>query len=112
MHVRKAHDQLMKLASAPADLDTLIKATVFLDGLERDNVDVGEGERINGTARDKIHSARANFEILCGLGEDGDWSEERIRHFIRCDLSAVYHEITTEGLHFQRWFDESTTDEL
>ncbi len=103
----------MVLASAPANLDTFVKATIFLDGLERDNADIGEGEWVNGVARDKIDSARAWFEILCGVGEgeDGDWPEERIRHFIRCDLSAIHEQIADEGLHFERWPEASTTDE-
>jgi len=111
MHVRKAHDQLLKLASEPASLDTLTKAAVLLDGLERDNTDVDEGERVNGTAREKIGSARSWFEILCGVGEGGDWPEENVRHCIREDLSVMAVEIAPGDLHFTRWSDVSTVDE-
>jgi hypothetical protein len=35
MHVRKAHDELLKLlASAPANLGTFVTASVLLDGLD------------------------------------------------------------------------------
>ena len=96
MHVRKAHDELWKLASAPANLGTFVTATVLLDGLDKDNEDVNTGERLNGTAREKIRSARGWFEILCRIGEDGQFSEERVRDWIRQDLSVIGDQIDSE----------------
>jgi hypothetical protein len=72
MHVRKAHDELSKLlASAAANLGTFVTASILLDGLDKDNNDIETGERVNGTVREKLRSARGRFEILCGIGEDG-----------------------------------------
>ncbi len=71
MHARKANDELWKLTSAPANLGTFVVATVLLDGLDTDNEGIDAGERRNGTAREKIRSARNWFEILCGNG--GGW---------------------------------------
>jgi hypothetical protein len=101
MHVSKVNDELSKLAEAPATLETFIKAAVLLDGLDKDNEDTDEGERRNETASEKTESARHWFEVLCGIGEDGDWSEEGLRDFIRRDLSAIRREIG--GSHFKRW---------
>lgn len=104
MHVRKAHDELLKLLdSAPANLDTLTKAAMLLDGMEASNMDADEGERPNETVNEKLHSARGWFEILCGVGEDGNWPEADLRHFIRCDLVVVNDNIAPDGLHFQYW---------
>jgi hypothetical protein len=111
MHARKANDELWKLTFAPANLETLIKAAVLLDGLDTDNEDTDAGERRNGTAREKLHSARNKFEILCGIGEDGDLPEERVRDFIRRDLSVIRDQIHEEGgsSRFKRWVVDSTT---
>ncbi|SRR5260370_33368324 len=107
MHARKANDELWKLTSAPANLGTFVVATVLLDGLDTDNEGIDAGERRNGTAREKIRSARNWFEILCGIGEDGDWPEESLRSFIRQDLAAIKDQINSEedstGSHFKRW---------
>lgn len=93
--------------SAPATLGTFVAAAVLLDGLNRDNEDIGAEERINGTAREKIGSAGGWFAILCGVGEDGDWPEESIRDLIRQDLYTIRHQIKEEqdspASHFRRW---------
>lgn len=107
MHVRKANEELWKLASAPATLGTFVTASVLLDGLDRDNEDVDDGERLNAIARDKIREARSWFEILCGIGEDGAWPEEALRDFIRRDLAGVGDQIDrgedSASSHFKRW---------
>ena len=108
MHVRKAHDELWKLTtSAPANLGTFVTATVLLDGLDKDNEDVDTGDRSNGTAREKIRSARGWFEVLCGIGEDGQFPEEQVRDWIRQDLSVIGDQIDIEKdspvCHFKRW---------
>jgi hypothetical protein len=106
MHVRKATDELLKLAAAPATLGTFTTAYVLLAGLDTDNEDVNDEERRNGTVHEKLHSARNWFEILCGIGEEGNWPEERLRHFIRQDLFAVKEQIDVKGSsssHFKRW---------
>jgi hypothetical protein len=76
-----------------------------LDGLDRDNEETNTGERPNEVVGEKIQSARNWFEILCGIGEDGDWPEERLRDFIRQDLHVLEDQIS-EYLpcsHFKRW---------
>jgi hypothetical protein len=108
MHVRKANDELWKLTSAPASLETFITAAALLDGLDKANEDANSGERTNGTVSEKIQGARHWFEILCGIGEDGDWSEERLRDLIGRDLSVIGQEI--EGSSFKRWPAVESTD--
>jgi len=108
MHVRKANEKLWQLASEPGNLETFIKAAALLDGLDEDNEDTDMGKRPNETVSEKIHRARHWFEILCGIGEDGDWSDERIRDFVRQDLSVIGQEI--EGSHFKRWRAVAHTD--
>ena len=109
MHVRKALDELMKLTSAPATVETFVTASVLLDGLEKDNSAANEsGQRENGTVDEKLSGARGWFEILCGIGEDGNWAEDRVRNFIMQDLSVIGHEIDLESedspsAHFKRW---------
>jgi hypothetical protein len=107
MHVRKANDELWKLASAPATLGTFVIASALLDGLDKDNEDVDDGQRLNGTARDKISETRSWFEVLCGIGEDGIWPEETLRDFIRQDLAGIGDQIDNEedsaSSHFKRW---------
>ena len=109
MHVRKAHDELLKLAAAPAGLPTFVTASVLLDGLRKDNEDTETGERDNETVREKIESARTWFEILCGIGEDGKWLPDDLRASIRQDLSVIHDEIDSQGkygppeTHFKRW---------
>lgn len=105
MHVRKAHDQLLKLVnSAPASLTTLTTASMLIAGMEASNTDHPDiGERPNETVREKLHSARGWFEILCGVGEDGNWPESDVRHFIRCDLDIVGDNIAPDGLEFRYW---------
>jgi hypothetical protein len=107
MHVAKACKALWELSKAPANLDTYTKAAVLFAGLEADNADVDDGERPNETVNSKIHSARAWFEILCGIGEDGDWPEDRSREFVRSDLAGIQdhinHEIESPSSHFQKW---------
>ena len=82
-------------------MKTFISAAVLLDGLDKDNEDTDPGERPNGTASEKVQSARSGFEDLCGIGEDGDLLEERLRDAIRQDLSVLGYQI--EGPHFKRW---------
>lgn len=107
MHAAKTCDALSKLSQAPADLDTYTKASVLLTGLATDNADVDEGFRLNGTVRDKIHSILTWFEILCGIGEDGEWAEMSVREFIRSELSGLRSEIDNEtesvASHFKKW---------
>ena len=84
-------------------------ASVLLDGLEKDNqADKETGERVNGTVCEKIDDARGWFEILCGVGEDGQWPEENLRMFIRQALSVLESQIEQESeetpcAHFKRW---------
>lgn len=96
MHVAKACKALSELSKAPADLDTYTKAAVLLAGLEADNADVDEGERPNETMKSKIHDARGWFEILCGIGEDGEWPENRLREFVRSDVAGIEDQINCE----------------
>ena len=109
MHIRKAYDELWKLASAPANLGTFTTAYVLLDGLDKDNEDIDGGERLNNTASEKIQSARGGFEVLCGIGEgDADqWPEGGVRGFIQQALYGVKEQISDEGdspcPHFKRW---------
>jgi hypothetical protein len=113
MHVRKATEELRKLTSAPASIGTFIRATVLLDALEKDNENVDTGERRNETARDKIRSARNWFEILCGIGEDGNWPEDSLRRSIGQDLYMIQSEINNEDSpcsHFKRWRAVESTD--
>jgi hypothetical protein len=108
MHIRKACDELRKLASAPADLGTFTTAAVLLDGLDRDNEDIDNG-RLNNTAREKIEDARGWFEVLCGIGEGeaDQWPEGGVRGFIRQALCEIEQQIDGEGNsprpHFKRW---------
>jgi len=51
MHVRKANDELSRLTSAPANLETFITDAALLDGLDRDNEDTDAGERPNEIGR-------------------------------------------------------------
>ena len=104
MHVRKAYDELLKLLDiAPANLDVLTKAAVLFDGMERSNMDTAEGERPNRIVNEKLHSARHWFEILCGVGEEGNWTEAALHQYIRGDLLTVNGHMTPDGRHFQRW---------
>jgi hypothetical protein len=107
MHARKAHDELWKLTSSPANLQTFIAATILLDGLDKDNEDIAAGERCNSTAREKIQRSRAWFEILCGVGEDGQWPEQQVRDSIRECLSVISDQIDSSAgspaSHFKRW---------
>jgi len=103
MHARKSVQQLGLLAQAPSNLDTFVKAAVLLDGLERNNDNTSDGEHINGIVREKIQNARQWFEILCGVGENGDWDERNVRRAIRSDLSTMGDQIADDGRHFKRW---------
>jgi hypothetical protein len=104
MHARKAHHQLNELAKAPANIDTYTKAAVLIDGLLRRNARVLEAnERLNETVKAKLKSARGWFEILCGIGEDGDWGEQQLRDIIRADLHGAAMHITGDGYGYQAW---------
>jgi hypothetical protein len=106
MHVGKAHAVLLKLvASAPGNLGTFVIASVLLDELEKDNADIEPGQRVNGTVREKLASARGWIEILCGVGEDGAWPDKDLRQFIRQALSVIDDNIerTPPTAHFKRW---------
>lgn len=61
---------------------------------------------------EKIQDARGWFEILCGIGEDGDWPEERLRDFIRQDLLVLEEQIGEDSSrpHFKRWSAVENTD--
>lgn len=85
---------------------------MLLDGLDRDNEDTDAGERPNEVVGEKIQSARNWFEILCGIGENGDWSEERLRDFIRQDLHVLEDQISEDSSrsHFRRWPAVENTD--
>jgi hypothetical protein len=97
MHIRKAVDQLKTLAGSPATLDTYTKAAALLDGLAQENQEVEIGESPNETVDDKIDSARGWFEILCGIGEDGGWTEAELRDFILRDLYLIADQIERES---------------
>ena len=79
MNVQKAIDRLHKLADEAPNLDTLAKASVLLDGIERHQV-----------ASSKLAEIRTKFETLCGIG-DADRPhilDELIRQ-IWADLAAL-----------------------
>jgi hypothetical protein len=103
MHVRKALDELLKLTESPANLDTLTKATMLVDGMLRSNDDPNEGRR-NEMVISKLESARRWFETLCGLGEE-DGTPERARYIIRTELAPVRDAIEPDsnGLYFKPW---------
>jgi hypothetical protein len=103
MHAHKGLEQLKNLASSPADLDTYTKAAVLIDGLLRTNTFADTGERANETVNSKLRSARNGFEILCGIGEDGNWPENQLRDIIRSDLSGAGMHIESDGFYFKRW---------
>jgi hypothetical protein len=103
MHVRKAYDRLNELAAGPADLDTYTKAAVLIDGLLRSNADSDNGERPNEIVNSKLRDARGWFEILCGIGEDGNWPDEQLRDLIRKDLHGAGMHIEPAGLCFKGW---------
>ena len=109
MHIRKAYDELWRLASAPANLGLFTKAAVLLAGLDKDNEDIDTGERLNNTAREKIEDARGWFEVLCGIGEGpaDQWPEGGVRNFIRQALYEISQQINDETdspcPHFKRW---------
>jgi hypothetical protein len=101
------------LTSARASLETFVTASVLLDGLDKDNKEIGPGERVNGTVQEKLSNARGWFEILCGIGEDGEWSQEQLRMYIRQDLSVIEGQVDTASKnsprpHFRRWLWTST----
>ena len=101
MHVRKACNQLRELLrSSSANLDTLTKAAVLLDGLERENTDPAWG-RPNGTVTTKLQSARLWCETLCGFGEDCNRSQEEILQLVWNDLLVVEGEMQADGLRFK-----------
>jgi len=104
MHPRKALTQLQAITShAPADLDTLTKASFLIQGLRSKNTDVEEFERKNETVDSKLQSAQNWFYILCGIGEDGDWPEQNLRDFIFEELSVVEGSIHPDGMRFRAW---------
>ena len=104
MHPRKAIAQLQAITSrAPADLDTLTKASFLIQGLRSKNADVEEFERKNELVDSKLQSAENWFHILCGVGEDGDWPEQSLRDFIFAEISVVEDAIHADGMRFQAW---------
>jgi hypothetical protein len=103
MHAHKGLEQLKNLASSPANLDTYTKAAVLIDGLLRTNTFADTGERANEIVNSKLRSARSWFEILCGIGEDGNWPEDRLRDILRSELFGAGMHIESDGLYFKRW---------
>ena len=103
MHARKAHEQLNRLIdAAPADLATFTQAAVLIERLLKLNRRPEEG-RPNETVKSKLQSARGWFEILCGVGEDGAWREDDLRHYIRCDLATAADNFTEDGSCYKSW---------
>ncbi len=108
MHARKSCDELINLASAPANLDTLCKAVLLIEGLEQSNSEVEPPQDPNGTVREKLSSAQNWFEILCGVGEDGDWQAENVRSSIMADLLTIRDNTganadDVNGAYFRSW---------
>lgn len=104
MHARKAHGKLNELSKALPNLDTYTKAAVLIDGLlASTSAWLENDERPNEIVRSKLRSARGWFEILCGIGEDGNWTEDHLRDMIRADLYGAEMHINRDGLTYTAW---------
>ena len=101
MHLGKAEEQLWKMIDdgEPNDLAKYSKASVLLDGFERQAHDLN-GNVTNGYALEKISDVRGWYTMLCGVGEDG-YTEQKLIENLRAAIGKLKRTIVSNGLSLQ-----------
>lgn len=102
MHAGKTLDHLLAMvAGKKFTIGEYCHFDSLISGLERDIHNWGKKAPM-GVIRSKLHSARLYFQDACGFGTGSEESLERIKMFLREDLSILQEYLTDDKASFKK----------
>jgi hypothetical protein len=99
MHLRKACKELSRLIDdGPHNTLKYVQVEALLLGFDRQNHDSLDGHLLDSYASEKIHHVRNWFSILCGIGEDGGWTEKHLKEILHGCVGKLGMLVSENGI--------------